>query len=185
MVEYQQGVLRAFDQIYAHLAVPLRQYLSVLARDTARAEDLLQETFLQIHRSRHTYEPSYPLLPWVFAIARNVYRMQARAAVVRRAAYHVSAQDVEVPIPPEVDGLADRLAVRAALNQVVSDRREALLLHHVWGLSFREIGAMVGVSESAAKLRSSRGMADLRALVRPATPGHAGARAVDGVDDEP
>ena len=49
-----------------------------------------------------------------------------------------------------------------ALDEVPDDRREAVLLHHVWGFSFREIGAMLGISERAAKLRSFRGIQALR-----------------------
>jgi hypothetical protein len=41
---------------------------------------------------------------------------------------------------------------------VLPDRREALLLHHVWGFSFAEIGQLLGIRPGAAKLRSSRGM---------------------------
>ena len=65
-------------------------------------------------------------------------------------------------MPPEVASLADRDAVRRALQTVLPDRREALLLHHVWGFSFAEIGQLLGIRADAAKLRSSRGMADLR-----------------------
>ena len=53
--------------------------------------------------------------------------------------------------------------------EVLPDRREALLLHHVWGFSFAEIGQMLGIRADAAKLRSSRGMNDLRAILRPET----------------
>jgi RNA polymerase sigma-70 factor, ECF subfamily len=70
-----------------------------------------------------------------------------------------------VPVPAAVEHLADRLAVRAAIGRVSADRREAMLLHHIWGFSFREIGAIQGVTESAAKLRSSRGIADLRRIL--------------------
>ena len=67
MVEYQAGRLEAFDRVYAAIAEPLRRYLTSLARDSVEAQDLLQEAFLQIHRSRHTYDSEQPLLPWVFA----------------------------------------------------------------------------------------------------------------------
>ena len=59
------------------------------------------------------------------------------------------------------------------LVAVLPDRREALLLHHVWGFSFAEIGQMLGIRADAAKLRSSRGMSDLRGLLRPAGGGDA------------
>jgi RNA polymerase sigma-70 factor, ECF subfamily len=162
MVDYQAGRLEAFDRMYAAIAGPLRRYLTALSRDAAEAQDLLQEAFLQIHRSRHTYDRDQPLLPWVFAISRHVYLMSLRSARRRPLRGAENVEETELPVPPEVDGLADRLELRAAVARIGPDRREAMLLHHVWGFRFREIAAIQGVTESAAKLRSSRGMAELR-----------------------
>ena len=159
MQGYQAGRLDAFEGLYAELAVPLRQYLASLARDRGQALDLLQDTFLQIHRSRHTYRPGLPVRPWIFAIARHVALMDRRTASRRPA---TGAELPDLPVPPEVASLADRDAVRRALQTVLPDRREALLLHHVWGFTFAEIGQLLGIRADAAKLRSSRGMADLR-----------------------
>ena len=61
----------------------------------------------------------------------------------------------------------DRQELTQALKDVPEDRREAVLLHHVWGFSFREIGEMLGISERAAKLRSFRGMQGLRSTIKP------------------
>jgi len=160
MSRYQAGEIAAFDLLYAELAPRLLQYLTALCRHAPHARDLLQETFLQIHRARRTYRPGLPLRPWVFAIARHVWLMDLRT----RARRPVAGGDEmpELPVPPEVDRLADRQTLARALGAVLPDRREALLLHHVWGFSFDEIGQLLGIRADAAKLRSSRGMADLR-----------------------
>jgi RNA polymerase sigma-70 factor (ECF subfamily) len=160
MAEYQQGRLEAFEQVYAALAPPLLAYLTSLARDRAQAEDLLQESFLQMHRSRRTYRPDLPVRPWAFAIARHVWLMDQRS---RRRRPRPDGELPEIPVAAEALGLADRDTLRRALGTVRTDRREALLLHHVWGFSFAEIGRMLGIRADAAKLRSSRGMAALRA----------------------
>lgn len=160
MAAYQAGAIEAFDALYAHLAQPLLQYLTAVTRDRALAQDLVQETFLQLHRSRRAYRPGLPVRPWVFAIARHVALMDRRSRARRPNA---GVELPEVPVPPEVASLADRDALRHAVNLLIPDRREALLLHHVWGFSFAEIGQLLGVRADAAKLRSSRGMADLRA----------------------
>jgi RNA polymerase sigma-70 factor, ECF subfamily len=159
MTAYQAGSLAAFDQLYAAVAAPLLSYLVSLCRDRAQAQDLLQEAFLQIHRSRRAYRPGLPVRPWVFTIARHVWLMDVRTRGRRPQA---AAELPDLPVPAEVDGLAARDTVRRALAALLPDRREALLLHHVWGFSFAEIGRLLGIRADAAKLRSSRGMSDLR-----------------------
>ncbi len=167
MAGYQDGRMEAFEQVYAALCSVLRRYLVSLTRDRSRAEDLLQETFLQIHRSRRTYSPSLPVLPWAFAIARHVYLMDLRTSSRRLRPVSHGTDEVPDPVAPddEHDRRNQRDVVREALQQVPPDRREALMLHHVAGLSFREIGERLGIREAAAKLRSSRGMSNLRAIL--------------------
>jgi RNA polymerase sigma-70 factor (ECF subfamily) len=166
MTMYQGGSLEAFEQMYEALAPSLRGYLTALTRHAGHADDLVQDAFLQIHRSRHTYRPDLPVRPWVFAIARHVWLMDLRTQSRRPIA---TGELPEVPVPAEMARLADRDALRRALGSVLAARREALLLHHVWGFSFAEIGQMLGIRADAAKLRSSRGMSDLRAMLQPAS----------------
>ena len=166
MTAYQAGFLPAFESLYAALASPLLAYLAALCRDRARAQDLLQETFLQIHRSRRAYRSDLPVRPWVFTIARHVWLMDRRYHSRRPRS---DDELPEVPVPAAVESLADRDRLRRALDEVLPDRREALLLHHVWGFSFAEIGQMLGIRAEAAKLRSSRGMADVRRLLMDGT----------------
>jgi len=163
MFAYQGGDSRAFEALYDRLAPPLLGYLHSLARDRGRAEDLLQETFLQLHRARATYQPGRPVKPWLYAIARNVFLMHRRAASRRGRREVLADEDLpEVPVPPEVEGLADRAAVRHALAAIPEERREAVVLHHIMGMSFKEVGSVLGVSEGAAKVRAHRGMVQLR-----------------------
>ena len=157
MVAYQAGELAAFDKLYAVLAPRLRGYLSSLTWNPSLAEDLLQETFLQIHRSRRTYMPLRPVPPWAFAIARHVFLMDRRARA-RRAKFETGQLDElpEIPVPPAMEQLGTQGDVRKALALLGDDGREAVLLHHVWGFSFGEIGAMLGIREGTAKLRAYR-----------------------------
>jgi RNA polymerase sigma-70 factor (ECF subfamily) len=163
MVAYQAGDLTAFEGLFSALAVPLRNYLTSLARDRARGEDLLQETFLQMHRSRQTYSPGRPVKPWAFGIARHVYLMHRRSAARRARHENVAGDELpDFPVAGIAEMFPDRDDLGQALLQVADNRREAILLHHVWGFTFREVGQMLGITERAAKLRSFRGIQDLR-----------------------
>ena len=167
MVAYQGGAYDAFEALYASLIGPVRGWLTSVTRDAVRAEDLVQDTFLQIHRARHTYDSAYPVTPWVMGIARHVYLMDRRIAS-RRPRYVAAEVATEPASAPEVDRHIDSAPVREALRHVRPDQRGALLLHHVGGWSFREIARRFGIRETAAKLRSSRAMRQLRDALRDA-----------------
>jgi len=166
MSAYQAGDIMAFESLYTELAGPVRGYLRALTRDAARADDLLQETFFHVHRARHTYDPSRSAKAWIYAIAHNVFLMWRRGA--GRLERHESPAGDElpdVPIPAEAESLGTRELVRGALARLPQTQREALLLHHVEGLSFREVGEVQGTTALAAKLRAHRGMVGLRTLL--------------------
>ncbi len=165
MVAYQSGDLRSFEQLYELLAPPLGRWLRGHVRDAATADDLLQEAFLQIHRARHTYDSTYPVAPWAYAIARHVWLMHQRTRG-RRLQPTETTDEVEIPVRGEAEAYVVRTEVRDALAALPQPRRRAVIWHHVIGLSFREIAARLGIRETAAKLRSSRGMAELRARLR-------------------
>lgn len=162
MVAYQGGALEAFRDLYALLAPPLRRYLGYLARRHDIADDLLQETFLQMHRSRASWDPERPVAPWAFGLARNVFLMHRRAASRFSAVHQSLDAPPELPVPAEADSMAARDLVQRALAALGRDQSEPLLLHHVWGFTFEEIAGMTGLTSAAARARSSRAMATLR-----------------------
>lgn len=163
MVAYQAGELSAFEQLYERLSGKLRGYLASLTWSREQAEDLLQETFLQIHRSRHLYLPMKPVLAWVFAIARHCYFMECRTFQRKRRLEVFNDDDgLEIPVPSSMESFPDRLALRRALRELPEERREPLLLHHVWGFSYDEIAGLLGTSPGAARVRSHRSLQELR-----------------------
>jgi len=163
MRRYQDGDLDAFRKLYDVLADPISRYLRGFVRDPGTVEDLVQDTFLQIHRSRHTYQPPRPVRPWVYAIARHTALMYLRSR--RRRAAEVLAFD-ELPDIPEVarpDGVERRDTLARAARGLPATTREILVLHHVLGFSFAEIGQVLGMTEGAAKVRAHRALRLLRA----------------------
>jgi RNA polymerase sigma-70 factor, ECF subfamily len=165
MTAYLDGRIEAFDALYAAFAGRLRGYLLSQCRDPTLADDLVQETFMQLHRSRRTYQPGRPVTPWVYAIARHVYLMKRRSAG-RRMRFEASlAADLRQDDEVSRDALATMVEgdrIRRALGDVPADQREALLMHHVEGWSFAEIAARLGIRVNAAKTRAFRGMKKMR-----------------------
>lgn len=165
MARYQSGEIEAFEEIHHELAAPLLGWLRSLSLDPVLADDLLQETFLQMHRVRRTYRPGRPVQPWAFGIARNVFLMSRRSRGRRARREHVTDDLPDLPVPPAVRDLGTRDRLQKALRQLPEDQREALLLHHHWGLSFEEIGGTLGVRPGTAKVRAHRGVHRLRELL--------------------
>lgn len=164
MTGYQQGRMEDFSGLYAALSQPLQRYLWTFVRNTAVAEDLLQETFLQIHRARHTYMPPRPVKPWVYAISRHVALMYLRSQ--RRRKESLPDDELpEVPVPPEMASFADKATLHRLLAELPRRGKEELVLHHLMGFSFEEIGHIVGCAPGTAKVRAHRALKALREMV--------------------
>src|SRR5688500_12913937 len=72
MERYARGEDEAFSELYDALAPRIRRYLLRASGDPGRADDLLQQTMLQIHRARGRFIAGAEVLPWAFAIARRL-----------------------------------------------------------------------------------------------------------------
>ena len=74
MLRYQAADLSAADELVRRLSPLLFRFLHSPQWIQAWNEDVLQDCWLQVHRARHTFRPGYPVLPWIFAIARHTRR---------------------------------------------------------------------------------------------------------------
>lgn len=165
MERYQAGEMAAFERLYSALASPITRYVRRLASPGIEVADLVQNTFLQIHRARASYLPGHPVRPWVYAIARHMVLM-ARRTRRRSTGKETSIDDevLELPAPATAQSdPVDQLTLASALRTLPDPGREALWLHHVEGLSFREVAAVQGIRETAAKVRAHRALVVLRA----------------------
>jgi RNA polymerase sigma-70 factor (ECF subfamily) len=160
MAGYQRGELASFERLYALVNGELQAYFTSAIHDAALARDLVQDTFLEVHRARHTYLRPLPLRPWLFAIARHVLARHRRRAW-RRTRHEEPLGDHTASVSPHVE----QHDLSRALAQLPPSRREPFILHHLHGYSFQQIAEQIGIGVVAAKLRSSRAMRTLRAAL--------------------
>jgi RNA polymerase sigma-70 factor (ECF subfamily) len=161
MIGYQKGDMEAFAGLHEALKRPLIRYLWTFVRNQTTAEDLLQETFLQLHRARQTYTPPRPVRPWIYAITRHVALMHLRS--MRRRKEMLPDEDLpEVPVPPDMDQLADRATIQRLLGTLPRAAQEVLILHHLLGMSFQEVGHIIGIAPGTAKVRAHRALKTIR-----------------------
>src|ERR1700744_3960624 len=104
MARYCDGDASAFRELYALASPKLLGYLMKMARSRALAEDLLQQTFLKVHRARAAYVRGADPLPWIYAIAHRTFLDELRKGK------RTSTDDVpELPagLRGEAEGTAD------------------------------------------------------------------------------
>src|SRR6266704_3510410 len=101
MERYQQADPDAPAALVGTLSPGLLRFFRSQVATREQADDLLQQTWLRIHRVRHTYRPGEPVLPWIYAIARRVRVDGYRRT--RRITRHETAMEVmpRLPVPAE------------------------------------------------------------------------------------
>ncbi len=159
-----QGDEQAFDSLFERHAPAIRGYLARLVGSAAVADDLTQTTFLSLVRARGRFLKGARFKPWLYAIATNAAR-----DVKRRRSDELTATGTLPTDQGEEMAIRDRgleQQVHLALGQLPVSQREAILQHRFHGISFAEIAAAEGVTESAVKVRAHRGYERLRELLK-------------------
>jgi RNA polymerase sigma-70 factor, ECF subfamily len=164
MRRYQAGDAAAFEEFFDRARPLVHRYHSAFAIGGSQASDLTQDTFLQLHRSRRLYDPRLPVTPWLLAIARHVRLMAARTAR-RRVSRELPLDDRDIESAAATDAVLHKAILTEALSRLPEHYRDPIVLHHLLGVSFRDIAGIVGCSEGGARIRASRGMSELRRLL--------------------
>lgn len=162
MERFVQGEEQAFSELFRRHAPRLEGALRRMVGSAAG--DVLQTTFLSIVRARGRYQRGAPFRPWLYTVAINAARDHLRRH--RREEPHPTGTLPDRPADPEPlpdPGLSR--TIEAALAQLPENQREAIVLHRFEGFSFREIAELLGVTETAVKVRAHRGYQRLRTLL--------------------
>ncbi|HTJ81247.1 MAG TPA: RNA polymerase sigma factor [Polyangiaceae bacterium] len=177
MGRYAEGDDRAFQDVYRCVAERLRAFLLRQTRKPSVADDLLQETLLRMHRARGSFERGARVLPWCYAIARNVHIDYVRQGAVRKErpasdeeeggalAESNDADGEQIVAARELADIVDRTLAALPPNQ-----REAFILLRYEGLSVADAAAVLGATEGAVKLRAFHAYEALREALGPEGP---------------
>lgn len=163
---YQAGDWQAFDELYARYAKPIYNFLRRTAPRPDAADDLFQKTFLHVHTGRQQYRPQAPFRHWIFTIARNVLRddvrQQRRRPVVNAEEFDERLGVDGISSQPRSHRVETGLMVSEAVSALPLSQREVIVLNRYQGMSYGEIGEVLGVSENAVKQRAFQAMQKLR-----------------------
>jgi len=162
--------MRAFDAAYVRLRAPLYSFLLRLSGSASLAEDLLQETWLRYARHLQRLPTETDPRPWLFTVARNLYRSHRRWALLdaerlRELGFWPDG-DRAGPFEALCSSETERRLERA-LSELALEQREAVLLCAGAGFSPAQAAAIVGVADDAFRQRLARGRAKLRERLGP------------------
>jgi len=175
MQRYCDGDAGAFRELYALVAPRLLGYLLKMARERALADDLLQQTFMKVHRARAAYVRGADPLPWIYSIAHRTFIDETRKH--KRAVVRVGDADelpeVAAGLTGESDDRRDEVrgdpallaAALDALAELPAQQREAVVLTKLDGKSVAEAAEIAGTTAGAMKVRAHRGYEALRKLL--------------------
>jgi RNA polymerase sigma-70 factor (ECF subfamily) len=162
------GQTEAMDELVSrHYASAYRVALGIL-RDEDGAADVSQDAFLKAFRGLETFREEASFKTWLLTITANEARGVLRKASRRKetdleragpmASKEATAQD-------SLEVVEEEARVRALLDQLPEKQKEAVILRVFEGMSFREVGAIIGSSEGAARVNYHHGIRRLRELM--------------------
>lgn len=162
----------AFEAFYDRFAAGLFSMIFSIVHDQKEAEDVLQESFLQMWKRCGTYDPSRSsLFTWAVMISRHkaIDRLRSRQRQTRLSEAVASEPQPTLATAEQADDALlrsdDRERLRAALGQLAEPQREALQLAFFSGLTQTQISEKLGAPLGTVKARIRRGLLALRSFL--------------------
>jgi len=173
MLRVKDGDGVSFGLLLEKHRVPVIHFLYRLVQESAVAEELAQEVFLRVYRSRSSYEPTAKFTTWLFRIATHLGLNWLRDGKHERGLERLDYNSTDVPIHQISDRRASveqqlvsdaKLAeVRLAIAALPEKQRAAVLMHKYEEMEYSQIARVLGCSESAVKSLLFRAYETLRA----------------------
>jgi RNA polymerase sigma-70 factor (ECF subfamily) len=180
MLELRAGNMAGFDFLLQKYRKPIMHFMYRMVHNQAVAEELAQEVFLRVYRSRETYRAEARFSTWLYRIATNLGVNYARDNRQERTAstVYLDQPDAETGTTPDVadttpDAESDLLreerfkAIRQHVMALPERQRMAVLMHKYEGMDYKQIGDVLKLSESATKSLLFRAYQTLREKLKP------------------
>jgi RNA polymerase sigma-70 factor, ECF subfamily len=175
MLRVKEGDDAAFEYLVLKFRRPMLSFMYRMARNSAVAEELVQEVFLRVYRSRATYNAEAKFSTWLYRIATNLGVNHARDTKHERPelAVNLDQPDSETGQTPDLADAtpsaeqallrSERLAaIRQHVQNLPERQRMAVLMHKYQGLDYKQIAEVLKLSESATKSLLFRAYETLR-----------------------
>ena len=179
MLELRAGNMAGFDYLIQKYRKPIVHFMYRMVHNQAVAEELAQEVFLRVYRSRETYRAEARFSTWLYRIATNLGVNHARDTRHERSAstVYLDKVDSETGTTPDVadstPGAESEMlrrewlkAIRQHVLALPERQRMAVLMHKYQGMDYKQIGDVLKLSESATKSLLFRAYQTLRGKLK-------------------
>ncbi len=177
MERFQDGCESSFNLLVNRFKDRLHNFLYRYTHDHQDCEDLVQETFLRVYRSRQSYERIAKFSTWMYTIAlnlaRSLYKKKKRMTTVTIHKDENDPEDAAMKIEDDTilpdDSLHEKMCMNElekALPKLNEDFREVVLLRDIQQLSYDEVAEITELPMGTVKSRINRGRAQLQDLLK-------------------
>ena len=160
-----RGDQAAFEAVYDRVAAPVFGLIRRVLRDSAQAEEVAQETLLEVWRTAARFDPARgAALAWIMTIAhrRAVDRVRSEAAAAAREARAASAPVLADQVAEAVESSLEAERVSRCLDGLTELQRESITLAYYSGYSYPQVASALGVALGTVKTRIRDGLKRLR-----------------------
>jgi RNA polymerase sigma-70 factor (ECF subfamily) len=175
MLQVKAGDDSAFEYLVQKYRRPMVNFMVRMAHNNAAAEDLAQEVFLRVYRSRESYEASAKFTTWLYRIATNLAVNHARDTRHERPENTVSLDEPDqesghtLDLPDRTPSAEEAIvrrervaAIRQRVQALPERQRIAVVMHKYQQMEYRQIADVLRLSESATKSLLFRAYETLR-----------------------
>jgi RNA polymerase sigma-70 factor (ECF subfamily) len=162
----RNGETDAFSEIVEHYQNPIGRFLYQMTGDYELAKDLVQDTFIKAYHNILKTDADLSLKAWLYKIATNTALQYLRRR--KRISFIPLLEDtVDLRSSlPENSGnhFEEKLAIAEVMQKIPQEQRVCMMLHFIEGFKYREIAAVLDISEEAVRKRVARGSREFRKL---------------------
>lgn len=156
----QGGDKNAFRELYETSYRPLYAFLLSLTQNSEDAQDLLQDTYIQIYQKSHLYQKKGNPMAWIMKIGKNLFLMKYRKEKERQ---FVRYEDMESELGfAQIGDIENKLLLQKMFSDLCREEREIIVMHDVSGMKFREIASIMNKPVGTVLARYNRSIRKLK-----------------------
>lgn len=161
MLLYQKGEVEGFSLLYKRHSAKVYGYLKSKGLSDEKALDVFQEVFVKIHKFKHLYNQTLPVMPWIFTITKNTFLDEIKRSKKDARNVDIDGLELEAPLIETVNALQEAIPFLQALPD---SQKQAVQLRYIEDKTFDEIADILKTSPLNVRKLVSRGVQRMKEI---------------------